>query len=128
MKYFGLIVPKIQESWKYEIVTLYITDDSMIYIPWLDTRQPIYNIFACIIISLKPKLMHYVFFRHLVMNKYKCLLWYRNSPLLYCFIMSRHGTLHMPAKNFCFLKRIKTNIYNRTKIFVQEFILFGVYF
>ena len=44
----------------------YITDDLLTM-----TRQPIYNIFACIIISLKPKLLHYVFFRHLVINEYK---------------------------------------------------------
>ena len=66
-----------RNSGKYEIVTLYITDDLLTM-----TRQPIYNFDACIIISLKPKLMQNVFFRHLVINKYKCVLWYRNSPLL----------------------------------------------
>ena len=72
------------------------------------TRQPIYNVYAFIIISLKPKLMHYVFFRHLVINKYKCVLWIQKSLLL---VFSHHGALLMPAKTFCFVKRIKKNIY-----------------
>ena len=55
-----------RNSGKYEIVTLYITDDLLTM-----TRPPIYNFDAFIIISLKPKLMHYVFFRHLVINEYK---------------------------------------------------------